>query len=40
MVFCEHTGELLDAVGVAGVALITMLTVPGAELQPVFTITV
>jgi hypothetical protein len=40
MVLPEHTGELPDADGVAGVASITTVTVPGAELQPLFTITV
>ena len=30
----EHTGELLDAVGVAGVALTTTAVVPTPEVQP------
>jgi hypothetical protein len=36
----EHTGVLLFAVGVAGVGLITTLTVPAAEVQPfIFAVT-
>jgi hypothetical protein len=30
----SHNGELLDAVGVAGIALITTASVPGADVHP------
>jgi hypothetical protein len=39
MVLPVHTGVLLDAVGVAGVALITTAVVPTAEVHP-FVVTV